>query len=173
MMCGRWAEERYLDAGVAVLLDPAFNFVRRPARGHSLDIRIRDSLDQGFHTAFGVSRLELGDVLLSNVGLSDAHLWARDKRDLDRVEFCRHLPSDRVKRCPVVIFHGAIEDLRHFAFGEVASRFVGSRLYGVDATDPVAFAAAAVALLVIGAGASLVPARRASQTDPIIVLRVD
>ena len=55
----------------------------------------------------------------------------------------------------------------------VASRFVGSLLYGVDATDPVAFAAAAMALFVIGTGASLVPARRASQTDPIKVLRVD
>ena len=55
----------------------------------------------------------------------------------------------------------------------VASRFVGSLLYGIGATDPVAFASAAVALLVIGAIASLIPARRASRTDPIAALRLD
>ena len=55
----------------------------------------------------------------------------------------------------------------------VASRFVGSLLYGIGATDPVAFASAAVALLVIGAIASLIPARRASRTDPIAALWLD
>jgi putative ABC transport system permease protein len=58
------------------------------------------------------------------------------------------------------------------ALAAVAStRLLGSLLYGVAATDLAALGMAVAALLLAGALAALLPARRASRTDPAIVLR--
>jgi ABC-type lipoprotein release transport system permease subunit len=43
-------------------------------------------------------------------------------------------------------------------------------LFGISPFDPVTFAAMAVALLVVAALASYVPARRAMKVDPNVVL---
>jgi putative ABC transport system permease protein len=51
------------------------------------------------------------------------------------------------------------------------TRLLASLLYGVEATDPRALAGAVVALLLAGALAAFIPARRASRTDPAFVLR--
>ena len=51
------------------------------------------------------------------------------------------------------------------------ARLLASLLYGVGALDPIALAAAGVALLVVGLLAAFVPARRAGTTDPALVLR--
>jgi predicted permease len=48
---------------------------------------------------------------------------------------------------------------------------LSSLLYGVDDADPVALAGAALALVAVGALAAFIPARRASRTDPAVVLR--
>jgi ABC-type antimicrobial peptide transport system permease subunit len=48
---------------------------------------------------------------------------------------------------------------------------LASLLYGVKAADPMALAGAVAALMVVGAVAALLPARRASLTDPAVVLR--
>lgn len=50
-------------------------------------------------------------------------------------------------------------------------RFLSPFLFGIAATDPASMAGAAAALLAIGATAALVPAARASRTDPALVLR--
>jgi putative ABC transport system permease protein len=52
-----------------------------------------------------------------------------------------------------------------------AARLVESLLYGVPPHDPVAFAAAAIALLIAAATAALVPAMRAARVDPMSTLR--
>jgi putative ABC transport system permease protein len=52
-----------------------------------------------------------------------------------------------------------------------ASRLLASLLYGVQPTDPVAMAGAVAVLLAVGMLAAFVPARRASLTDPAVVLR--
>ena len=51
------------------------------------------------------------------------------------------------------------------------TRLLSSLLYGVQATDPQALAGAVLALVVAGALAAFVPARRASRTNPAFVLR--
>jgi predicted permease len=52
-------------------------------------------------------------------------------------------------------------------------RFVSSQLYGIQPNDP-AIAVATMALLgVVSAAAGLIPARRASQIDPILALRYE
>jgi predicted permease len=51
------------------------------------------------------------------------------------------------------------------------SRYVSSQLFGVVAADLGTAAVASIALVVVAAGAALVPARRASTIDPIQALR--
>ncbi len=53
----------------------------------------------------------------------------------------------------------------------VLSRGMRSLLYGVGPADPVSFAAGAAILVVTAAAAALLPAMRASRTDPVSVLR--
>jgi predicted permease len=52
-----------------------------------------------------------------------------------------------------------------------ASRTVGSLLYGSAASDWMFHAAAAIAVGLVGLGASLLPARRAARVEPIVALR--
>lgn len=53
----------------------------------------------------------------------------------------------------------------------VLARLLATLLYGVSPTDPIALVAASVILIAVGIGAALVPALRASRTDPARVLR--
>jgi ABC-type antimicrobial peptide transport system permease subunit len=50
-------------------------------------------------------------------------------------------------------------------------RLIQSRLYGLDPTDPVAFAAAVAVLSAVGLVAAWLPAYRAARVDPLIALR--
>jgi putative ABC transport system permease protein len=51
------------------------------------------------------------------------------------------------------------------------SRLLATLLYEVEPTDPLAMAGAVAVLLLVGMLAAFVPARRASLTDPAVVLR--
>jgi ABC-type lipoprotein release transport system permease subunit len=55
----------------------------------------------------------------------------------------------------------------------VSTRFLEALLYEVSAADPAVFAAMAFMMIGIGMLASYVPARRASNVDPIESLRND
>lgn len=52
-----------------------------------------------------------------------------------------------------------------------ASRFVGTLLYGLEPRDPATFVSAAAVLMLVGALAGWLPARRAASIDPAQVLR--
>jgi predicted permease len=52
-----------------------------------------------------------------------------------------------------------------------ASRFIASLLFGVTARDPLTFAGAALGLLLVVAVATYLPARRATQIEPLEALR--
>ena len=53
----------------------------------------------------------------------------------------------------------------------IATKLLATLLYGVEPTDPLALGAAVAVLFAAGALAAFVPARRASLTDPAVVLR--
>ena len=52
-------------------------------------------------------------------------------------------------------------------------RYLASRLYGVTPTDPLAYGAVALLMVVISIFASWLPARRAAKVDPVVALRAE
>ena len=52
-------------------------------------------------------------------------------------------------------------------------RYVSSQLYGIEASDPLIAVATMVLLTLVSAAAGLIPARRASRTNPIMALRYE
>jgi ABC-type antimicrobial peptide transport system permease subunit len=52
-------------------------------------------------------------------------------------------------------------------------RVLANQLYEIKPSDPVTLIGAATAMLLIAAGASYVPARRATRVDPMIALRYE
>jgi putative ABC transport system permease protein len=75
-----------------------------------------------------------------------------------------------VARGLVLILSGVVLGLA----GAVAlTRFMGSLLYGVTATDPATYAGVAALLVAAAVLASYLPARRATQVDPTLALRME
>ena len=54
-----------------------------------------------------------------------------------------------------------------------AARLLKALMFGISETDPATFAIAAAFILVVGAAAAYLPARRAASVDPVIALRAD
>jgi ABC-type antimicrobial peptide transport system permease subunit len=52
-----------------------------------------------------------------------------------------------------------------------ATHLISTFLFGVTPGDPVTYAAVAVVLAVVAAAACYIPARRATQVDPLVALR--
>ncbi|HEX7284698.1 MAG TPA: ABC transporter permease [Candidatus Angelobacter sp.] len=53
------------------------------------------------------------------------------------------------------------------------TRFLANQLWGISATDSWAFGAAVVVMLVAGTAACILPARKATQVDPLIAIRCE
>ena len=64
---------------------------------------------------------------------------------------------------------GSVGIVIAFAVGRVAK----SLLFEMEASDPLVFGGAAVALVLVALGAGLLPAMRASKIDPMDALRYE
>ena len=58
-----------------------------------------------------------------------------------------------------------------FVLAVALSRLIRSQLFGVAPTDPLAFVAAIVVLLLFATAGCVIPARRAARVDPLVALR--
>jgi putative ABC transport system permease protein len=87
------------------------------------------------------------------------------------------LGADREKVLRMVIVHGLKLTLAGVVIGVGVSlaltRFMGSQLMGVSATDPVTFGGVALLLMVVAVAACFIPAQRAMRVDPMVALRYE
>jgi putative ABC transport system permease protein len=87
------------------------------------------------------------------------------------------LGANRADVVRMVLGRGLRLSMSGLAVGVMAalllSRTLRGFLYGVDSRDPATFMMVAVVLVLVSLAASLLPARRATAADPIIVLKTD
>jgi putative ABC transport system permease protein len=113
-------------------------------------------------------------LMLGAVGVYGviAHYAARRRRDW-AIRVALGLPGTRV--ISHVVSHAALLVTTGIVIGAAGAamltRLLSSFLYGVSALDPIAFVAAATALLAVGTIAAILPAWRAGTADPLIALR--
>ena len=113
-------------------------------------------------------------LLLGAIGIYGvmSHFVARRKRDWG-IRIALGLEPSRVLTGVVgqgtaLVSVGIAIGLAAFV---VLARFLTALIYGVGRTDPIVLSVAIVGLLSVGIVASLIPALRASGTDPAVVLR--
>jgi putative ABC transport system permease protein len=124
--------------------------------------------------AITVSTVGVVALLLAALGLYGvlAYLVTQRTRDFG-IRMALGAPQGRVARD--VAWHGVRLAAGGIVVGLgaawVASRLAKSFLFGVGVHDPVTFALAPLALALVALAASLVPARRAMNVDPMEALR--
>ena len=113
-------------------------------------------------------------LILGAVGVYGviAHYAARRRRDW-AIRVALGLPGTRV--ISHVVSHAALLVTAGIVIGAAGAamltRMLSSFLYGVSALDPIAFVAAATALLAVGTIAAFLPAWRAGTANPLTALR--
>jgi putative ABC transport system permease protein len=141
-----------------------------------------NTMDQIVVDAFGPKRLTLfllsflaGIVLvLSSVGLYAALAYSVGQRRHE-IGIRVALGADGRDISRMVMSHGARLALLGVAIGIAASlvltRLMQDLLYGVSAGDPLTLAGTALLLTTVALAACFIPARRATQIDPLAALR--
>jgi putative ABC transport system permease protein len=167
-------------SGTPALLDAARAAIRRDAP--QLAIQEMTTMAAVFDSAVGaaaqiatlLSLLAGLALVLGAVGVYGviSHYVARRSRDYGiRMALGQappHVVRDVVSRGASLAGIGSAIGL---AGALLMTRMLLSLLYQVEATDPVSLAGAVGVLLLVGILAAFLPARRASLTDPAIVLR--
>lgn len=167
-------------AGVLPLLEAARGAVRR--EGVPLALQQVTTMRAIFDQAVGptaqvvilLSVLAFLALVLGAVGVYGviSHYVTRRSREYG-ICIALGLPPSRVIR--QVVMRGALLVTAGCVIGVAAAfgatHVLSALLYGVRASDPLSLGTAVVVLIAVGVLAAFLPARRASLTDPAVVLR--
>ncbi len=142
----------------------------------SMEEIIRDSTARLRFTSLLLGIAAAAALVLATVGLYGvvSYLVTRRTREIGIRIAIGAAPStvrrEVVRRSLLLVTGGVFIGL---LLGMGATRTMQGILYGVEATDPIAFARAALALILVAALASWLPARRAARVDPVEALRAE
>jgi putative ABC transport system permease protein len=138
--------------------------------------KIAGGLEESHFDTFLLSLFAGIALVLSSVGIYGvlSHVFAQRTRDIGlrmalgatRRQIAGHVLGCGLRLIAAGIVVGLIGGL-------AGARLVSSLLYGVRATDAVAFTAAACVLASVALLASYIPARRAANVDPMVALRYE
>jgi putative ABC transport system permease protein len=136
--------------------------------------KIAGTQERSHFDTFLLSIFAVAALLLSSVGIYGvlSYMVAQRTRDIGIRMALGATPSNVVSD---VLIQGARLTAAGVAFGLVGAvasvRLLSSMLYGIRATDGIAFAAACLVLIAAALLASYVPALRATRVDPMVTLR--
>jgi predicted permease len=145
-----------------------------PARFRTMDSLVGRSLADRRFTLFLVGVFGGVALLLATLGVYSviSYLVAQRSRELS-IRLALGARAEDIVR--LVLRQGAVLAVVGIGVGLAASlaltRLIASMLFGVTATDPVAFAGVTGVLVVAALLASYLPARRAARADAVDVLR--
>lgn len=168
------------ESRTAAVIDAARSMISAP--GTQLAVKETTTMRNIFDRAMGptgqvvtlLSLLAVLALVLGAIGVYGviSHFVQRRARDYGIRIALGEQPACVVRR---VVARGAalvsVGSAIGIAAAIIAMRLLTSLLYEVKSTDPVAMAGAVGVLLAVGVLAAFIPARRASLTDPAVVLR--
>lgn len=140
----------------------------------TMEDRVAESLVARRFNTWLLSGFALLALILAGVGIYGVVSYAVAQRNHE-IGIRMALGADRRQVLQLVLRGGTWLALAGIGFGIVGAlalgRFIKGLLYGVDAADAITLISVSALLLLTALTASFIPARRASNVDPIVALR--
>ena len=125
---------------------------------------ITDLLESFSLLALALASIGLYGVIAYSVGQRTREIGIRLAVGAQRGDVLRLIVGEGLKMALIGVALGLVGAL-------LATRSLGSMLFGVTATDPLVFTVNAAIMIVVAMFACLIPARRATKIDPMTALR--
>ena len=141
---------------------------------HDLDFYISRSAAQPRVQTLLVTSFAVMALLLAAIGLYGVLSYIVQQRSME-IALRLAVGAQRGELLAMVLKRGmtlaAIGVAVGLGISACLSRFIATLLYGVQPVDPLTFAGVSLLLLLVALAASVAPAYRAAQADPMITLR--